>query len=184
MSGVIYLPAFDCDWVLSRWTGRPQGLTIDPIGVEAFVAAPTAKPSGLLGRLRKAEPTGPDAYLHVLVHDELPSDRIRSWAVNQVAKLRVLGERPDAAGDSLNRLTAQEVERLTDRDWTAAQVVIDGTAHPASVFEAEEGRWAAYADLGADRLVLVGQGLTLADATLRTASTEEARQLRTDALRV
>ncbi len=179
---MIYLPAFDCDWVLSRWTGRAHTLTIDPIGVECFVAgAPPRR--GLFGRRRAADPVVA-GYLHVLVHAEQPSDRIRSWAINQVAQLGVLAAQPDAVGDALNRLTAEEAGRLAGREWTAAEVVVDGVAHAASAFVAEPGRWAAYVDLGADRVVLVGRGVTQEQAALRTASSDEARQLRTDALRV
>jgi len=179
---MIYLPTFDCDWVLSRWTGRAHTLTIDPIGVECFVAGSPQR-RGLFGRRRAAEP--PVAgYLHVLVHAEQSSDRIRSWAATQVAQLGVLAAHPDATGDLLNRLTAEEAERLAGRDWTPAEVVVDGVAQAASALVAEPERWAAYVDLGADRVALVGRGLPLAQAALRTASTEEARRLRTDALRV
>lgn len=179
---MIYLPTFPCDRVLSRWTGRAHTLTIDPIGVECFVSG-SAPRRGLFGRRRAAEPVV-ETYLHVLVHGEQSSDRIRSWAANQVAQLGVLAEHPDAAGDELNRLTAAEAERLADREWTPATVVIDDTPHAASAFVAAPDRWAAYVDLGADRVALVGRGLPLADASLRTASTDEARELRTAALRV
>ncbi len=179
---MIYLPAFACDRVLSRWTGRAHSLTIDPIGVECFVAGPPPR-RGLLGRRRATQPPVA-AYLHVLVHGEQPSDRIRSWAMNQVAQLGVLAEHPGATGDELNRLTAAAVERLAGREWTAAEVVVDGVAHAASAFVAEPERWAAYVELGADRVALVGRGLPLAGAALRTATSDEARQLRTDALRV
>nr|NLI50155.1 hypothetical protein [Propionibacterium sp.] len=179
---MIYLPAFPCDWVLSRWTGRAHTLTIDPIGVECFVAGPPPR-RGLFGRRHTAEPTVA-VYLHVLVHGEQTSDRIRSWAANQVAQLGVLAERPDAAGDELNRLTAEQAERLAGREWTPAEVVVDQVAHAASAFVAAPDRWAAYVELGPDRVALVGRGLSLAQAALRTASTDEARRLRTDALRV
>lgn len=178
---MIYLPTFPCDWVLSRWTGRAHTLTIDPIGVECFVSG--AEPRrGLFGRRRAAAPVA--EYLHVLVHGEQSSDRIRSWAATQVAQLGVLAERPDASGDELNRLTEAEALRLADREWTPASVVIDGQAHEASAYVVETDRWAAFVDLGADRVAMVGRGLPLGRATLRTASSDEARQLRTDALRV
>lgn len=178
---MIYLPDFDCDWALSRWTGRPHGLTIDPIGVECFVAAPEPK-RRLFGR-RPVAPE-PAEYLHVLVHQELTSDRIRSWAAHQVAVLGVLAVRPDAAGDELNRLAAQEAAALEGRDWTPASVTVDGVAAAASAFVAEPDRWAAYVELGEDRVALVGRGLALDRARLRTASADEARRVRTDALRV
>lgn len=178
---MLYLPEFPCDWALSRWTGRPHGLTIDPLGVECFVAPP-AQRRGLFGR-RRAEPSV-SPYLHVLVHNELSSDRIRSWARMQVARLGVLATAPDAEGDALNRLTEQESALLADREWTPVEVVIDGAPHPGSAFVAEPLRWAAYLDLGADRVALVGRDLTLAAARLRTATADEARRLRTDALRV
>lgn len=178
---MLYVPEFPCDWALSRWSGRPHGLTIDPLGVECFVA-PTETRRGLFGR-RRVTPAS-SVYLHVLVHQELSSDRIRSWARAQVARLGVLASQPDAAGDVLNRLADEEAARLADGDWTPAEVVIDGIAHAASAFVAEPGRWAAYVDLGADRVALVGRDLDLADARLRTATAEEARRVRTDALRV
>lgn len=177
---VIYLPAFDCDTVLSRWTGRPHGMTIDPIGVECFVMPPARRT--LLGRRREA--SEPSAYLHVLVHDELSSDRIRSWATSQVARLAALANQPDAEGDLLNRLAAEAQESLMDREWTPQALVVDGHVHPGSAFVAEPLRWAAYLELGADRVALVGSGLTPEEAPLRTATGDEARALRTDALRV
>lgn len=179
---MIYLPAFACDWVLSRWTGRAHGLSIDPIGVECFVAGPEPR-RGLFGRRRAAEPVVA-SYLHVLVHTEQSSDRIRAWAAHQVAQLRVLADHPEASGELLNRLTEEESQRQADRDWTPTHVVLDGSPREASAFVVEPERWAAYVDLGADRVALVGRGLTLEEACLRTASNDEARKLRTDALRV
>jgi len=178
---VLYLPEFPCEWALSRWSGRPHGLAIDPLGVECFVAPPTPR-RGLFGR-RRSEPA-PSLYLHVLVHNELSSDRIRSWARTQVARLGVLATQPDAEGDTLNRLAEEESGRLVDREWTPAEIVIDGVPRAGSAFLAEPQRWAAYVDLGADRIALVGRDLTLEAARLRTATADEARRIRTDALRV
>lgn len=179
---MLYLPDFDCDTTLSRWTGRPHGLSIDPLGVECFVAAPEPR-RRLFGRRPAASPP-PAAYLHVLVHQELSSDRIRSWAANQVALLGVLATNPDAAGDALHRLTAEESERLAGREWTPTTLTLDGGELAASAFVAEPGRWAAYVEVGEDRIALVGRGLEPAQAPLRTATSDEARRLRTEALRV
>lgn len=177
---MIYVPDFQADWALSRWTGRPAGLTIDPIGVEATIRAAPVK-RRLFARPRPPEP---EPYLHALVHTELPSDRIRSWAMRQVAVLAALEGTPEASGEHLNRQADAEAERLSGRDWVPATVMIDGRGHAASVYEDGPTRWAAYVDLGADRLALIGQGLTLAEAPLRTADADEARRLRTDALQV
>ncbi|WP_040160814.1 hypothetical protein [Nigerium massiliense] len=177
---MIYLPAFEADWTMSRWTGRPQGLSIDPIGVECLVPAEVRR--GLFGRRKAAEQ--PAAFLHVLVHEEMPSDRIRSWAARQVALMLALDEQPQLAGDALNRLADDHARDLRGRDWVPATVILDGTPREASVFEAAPDRWAAYLDLGTDRVAIVGRDLALADAPLRTATAEEARQLRTEALKV
>lgn len=179
---MIYLPTFPCEWVLSRWSGRAHSMTIDPIGVEAFVPQEPA-PRGIFGRRRK-EPVAPAAYLHVLVHQELSSERIRSWAVGQVAQLAALAAQPDAVGDTLNRLAASEADRLSGRDWIPADITVDGVTWAASAYVDSPGRWAAYVELGHDRVALVGRDLELADASLRTASLDEARQLRSEALRV
>lgn len=178
---MIYLPVFECEWTLSRWTGRPHGLSIDPIGVECFV--PVAAPKRRLFQRRPAAPAG-SPYLHVLVHNDLPSDRIRSWAEGQVAQLGVLEKHPDASGDQFNRLAEAESGRLEDRDWTPATMTVDGVSHAASAFVAQPERWAAYVDLGQDRVVLVGHNLPLDGLALRTASSQEAREVRTAALRV
>lgn len=153
-------------------------MSIDPIGVECFVDVPRGR--GLFGR---GKPT-PEPYLHVLVHDELPSDRIRSWAARQVALMLALDADPQLAGDPLNRAADEQGRGLQGRDWVPATVVMDGQAREASVYEAAPDRWAAYLDLGEDRVVIVGRDLALADAPLRTASADEARELRTEALKV
>ena len=178
---MLYVPDFEAEWSLSRWTGRPQGLTIDPLGVEAVIVPEARK--GLRARFHHEE-LAPIRYLHVLVHQEMPTDRIRSWCANQVAQVGVLMEHPDAFGDELNRLTADEAERLSGRDWTPAQVIVDGVAHQASAYVAEPDRWAALVELGEERVALVSRGFTIEEATLRTATYDEARRIRTDALRV
>ncbi len=178
---MIYLPTFDCEWALSRWSGRPQGLAIDPLGVECGVTAPI--PKRRLFQRRAAEPAA-SVYLHVLVHTDLSSDRIRSWARGQVAQLGVLETYPDARGDDLNRLTESELAALEGLEWTLASVTVDGVARQGSALVVRPDRWAAFIDLGADRVVLVGSHLALDDVALRAATSDEARQVRTAALRV
>lgn len=178
---MLYLPTLPCDWTLSRWTGRPHGLGIDPIGVECFVPVEERK-RGLFGRRRGGVSASP--YLHVLVHSELSGERIRSWARAQVARLGALAEQPDAEGDVLNRLAEAETSRLADVAWTPASFVVDGEPVGGAVYLAEPQRWAGYVEVGADRLALVGRDLAPSDAVLRTASSDEARQIRTAALRV
>ena len=179
---MLYLPTFDCEWALSRWSGRPHGLTLDPLGFECFVAVPAPK-RGLFGRRRPAE-SAPAPYLHVLVHVDLSADRVRSWVTGQVARLGVLAVTPDAVGDLLNRLTEEESARLSDRAWEPATVVVDGAPRAASAFVAEPGRWGAYLEVGDDRVALVGRGLALADVALRSATEDEQAQVRAVALRV
>lgn len=178
---MIFLPDLDWDATLSRWTGRPHGLTIDPIGVECF--APVAEPKrGWFGR-RRDEPTA-SPYVHVLAHRELGSDRIRAWASGQVAQLAALSREPDATGQRLTELTEAEAARLAGRDWTPASLTVDGVAHPGSAYVDTPERWAAYVEVGEDRIALIGRDVTLDAVALRTASGDEARRLRTDALRV
>jgi len=179
---VLYLPTFDCEWALSRWSGRPHGLTLDPLGVECFVPVPAPK-RGLFGRRRAADPAAAP-YLHVLVHTDLPAERVRSWAVGQVARLGVLAAVPDAVGDTLNRLTEEESARLADRAWAPATIEVDGAPRQASAFEAEPGRWCAFLEVDGDRVALVGRALALGDVGLRAATDAEVAQVRAAALRV
>jgi hypothetical protein len=179
---VLYLPTFDCEWALSRWSGRPHGLTLDPLGVECFVSVPEPK-RGLFGRRRSTDPSAAP-YLHVLVHTDLSAERVRSWAVGQVARLGVLAAVPDAVGDTLNRLTEEESGRLADRAWTPATITLGGAPHQASAFEAEPGRWCAYLEVDGDRVALVGRALALADVGLRPATSAELAEVRAAALRV
>ena len=177
---MLYVPEFDCDVTLSRWTGRPSGLTIDPFGVECFVAAPTPK-RRLFGRRPAAVRP---AYLHVLVHRELAAERIKSWAVMQVARLGVVGDDPALSGDPLNRLVEAELGRLGSVTWTPSTVVIDGVDRPAEAFVVDEQRWAVCVDVGQQQVALVGRDIALDAARLRSASDAETREIRMAALRV
>lgn len=177
---MMYLPVIPCDTALSRWTGRPVGMTIDPLGVECFIPGPVLR-GGLFRRRREPEVR---AYLHVLVHGELGPDRVRSWAAGQVARLAALADEPDAVGDRLNRLAAEHGERIAAVEWTDTELQVDGHSVPGSCYVDGPSRWAAYFELGDDRVALVGRDLALAETALRTATDVEARALRMDALRV
>ncbi len=166
---MIYLPVTAREVVLSGWAGRPSGLSIDPIGVEC------------VPRVRGA---GRHPYLHVLAHRDLQPARIRAWQMRQVAQHLVRREAPKASGDELNRLTDDRLAALGGLAWTPATVVLDGRGMPVSRWQVEPRLWAAYAEIGEDRVALIGSDIPLDAVELRTASAEEALRLRTDAMRV
>lgn len=177
---MIYLPTFTCEWTLSRWAGRPQGLSIDPMGVECFQPQPEPK-RGLFGRRRPAPLTSP--YLHVLVHREQAEDRVRSWAIGQLARLTVLSNTPDATGEDLTRLAEVEAHRLSEH-WQASTMVVAGRECSASVCSVSAELWAAYVERADEKIALVGRDIQLVDAHLRPASVEETQSLVQAALRV
>lgn len=167
---MIYLPVSVSEQSLSSWTGRPVGLTIDPIGVEAVPAVPGA---------------GPRAYVHVLVHHELGSERIRSWQRRQLTQhlvRQLIGD--DASTDAFNRATDDYAETLADRDWVEGTLVVDGSPVAASVWELSDALWATYAEVGDERIAVIGSDVPREAVALRMASNDEARELRTEALRV
>ena len=166
---MIYLPEQAAESALSAWAGRPDGLVIDPIGVEAVPLAPGA---------------GPRPYLHVLCHRELPAAHIRSWMRRQVAQHLVRLDDPDAAGDTLNRLTDDRLAALADRDETPTVISVDGAPVTVAAWEITPMLWAAYTELGDDLVAIIGSDLPLSSVRLRTATSDEARELRTQALRV
>lgn len=167
---VIYVPTAVSTQALSSWAGRPSGLTIDPIGVEAVPAVPGA---------------GPGAYVHVLAHHEMPPERIRSWECRQLTQhlaRQQVGK--DATTDEFNRVTDELAATLADRDWIDGTIVVDGVAVTASVWELSDRLWAVYTELGEERVAVIGSDVPRAAVALRTASGDEARALRTEALRV
>lgn len=167
---MIYLPVAASQQTLSSWTGRPSGLTIDPIGVEAVPNAAGA---------------GPDAYVHVLSHQELSPERIRSWQRRQLVT-HVVTQRlgASATGDAINRAADDLAAEVADRDWIDGTIVVDGVAVTASVWELSDRLWACYTEVGDDLVAVVGSDVPRESIALRTASGDEARALRTEALRV
>ncbi len=167
---MIYLPTSVHRQVLSPWTGQPAGFTIDPIGVEAVPAVPGA---------------GPDARVQVLVHLDMQPERIRSWQQHLLVQRLVRAEVGDAvAGDDFHRLVDEREASVADRAWVDGVVVVDAVAVTAAIWELAPTLWAVYTELGEDRIALVGSDVPRGLVALRTASTEEARALRTEALRV
>lgn len=167
---VIYLPTSVSQQSLSSWTGRPSGLTIDPIGVEAVPAVPGA---------------GAGAYVHVLVHHELLPERIRSWQRGQLTQHLVRRQVGDGVtSDEFNRATDELAATLADRDWADGTLVVDGVEVAASVWTLSDTLWAVYAELGDARVAVIGSDVPRAAVALRTASADEERILRTEALRV
>lgn len=167
---MIYVPTAVSEQALSSWAGRPVGLTIDPIGVEAVPAVAGA---------------GPRAYVHVLAHHEMTPERIRSWQQRQLTQHLVrdrIGQ--DVSSDEFNRATDELALQLADREWIDGTVVIDGSAVTATVWELSPTLWAAYTELGEDRIALIGSDVPRDAIALRTATSDEARALRTEALRV
>lgn len=167
---VIYVPTAVAVQALSSWTGRPVGLTIDPIGVECVPDVPGA---------------GPGAYVHVLSHHELAPDRIRSWQQRQLVQHLVrqrVGD--DVSSDEFNRATDDFAAQFADRAWIDGTIVLDGVAVTASVWELSPTLWATYTELGEERVAVIGSDVPRSAVALRTASGEEARELRTEALRV
>ena len=167
---MIYVPVSVSQQTLSSWTGRPVGLTIDPIGVEAIPDVPGA---------------GPRAYVHVLAHHELSPGRIRSWQRRQLTQHLVrqqLGD--DVTSDAFNRATDELAASLQDREWEDGTLTVDGAPVAASVWRLSDSLWATYAEVGEERLAVLGSDVPREAVALRTASTDEARALRTEALRV
>ena len=167
---VIYVPVSVAQQALSSWTGRPVGLTIDPIGVEAVPVVPGA---------------GPHAYVHVLAHHELSPERIRSWQRRQLTQHLVRHQLGDSVtSDAFNRATDELAVSLEDRDWVDGTLVVDGAAVAASVWQLSDSLWATYAEVGEERVAVLGSDVPRDAVALRTATTGEARALRTEALRV
>lgn len=167
---MIYVPTAVVVQALSSWTGRPVGLTIDPIGVECVPDVPGA---------------GPGAYVHVLAHHELAPERIRSWQQRQLTQHLVkLQVGADAPADEFNRATDDMAAFLADREWIDGTIVVDGVPVTASVWELSSTLWATYTELGEERVAVIGSDVARDAVALRTASSEEARALRTEALRV
>ena len=166
---MIYLPTAVREQALSSWAGRPDGLRIDPIGVEA------------VPRIRGA---GRRSYVHVLTHQDLSPTRIRSWQVRQILQHLVRLGSPSAEGDDLNRLVDARAEQHAGREWLPATITIDGRSQPALSWTVTPTLWAVYAEQGEDRIAVIAKDVPAGALELRTASTQEARELRTEALRV
>jgi len=166
---VIHLPTAVSRQALSSWSGRPDGLRIDPIGVEAVADVPGA---------------GPAPYVHVLTHQDLAPERVRSWQRRQIAQHLVRQADADAQGDPFNRLVDDRLDALADLDWGPATVLVDGRPVPALLWQAGPLLWAAYLEQGEDRVALIASDVPVGAIELRTASADEARALRTEALRV
>lgn len=167
---MIYMPTPVSAHALSSWSGRATGLTIDPIGVEAVPDVTGA---------------GPAPYVHVLAHHELSPERIRSWQRRQLLQhlvRRQLGD--DVSSDEFNRATDEMASLFADRDWIDGTIVVDGAAVTASVWELSGTLWAVYTELGDERIAIIGSDVPRPGVALRTASGDEARALRTAALRV
>ena len=65
-----------------------------------------------------------------------------------------------------------------------ATITIDGRAERAIAWEVSPTLWAIYVEQGEDRIAVIASDVPAGALELRTASIDEARELRTEALRV
>lgn len=176
---MLFVPTSGFDVGLSPWTGR-AGMVIDPWGVECFGEVAPERRGRWFRRREKPVPT----YLHVLVHTDLPAERVQSWAAGQLARLGAVAVEPDAQGDRLNRLAEEESARLHQRPWHETTLVVDEADVHALCLAADEQRWAAYLEVDGRRIAVLGKGVPAEQVRLRSATEPELRDLRMAALRV
>lgn len=177
---MIYLPAFEATWTLSGWTGRPDGLVIDPIGVEVRIPAPQPKRRWWGGR----RPAEPDRILHLVTHHDMAVERIQSWAMRQLAIAAALEKNPHLYGEWLTTAADEQAEEFDALTWKPTTVAIDSAPHQGLIYQVSHTRWAIFIVRGEDRIALISDGVGVDQIALRSATDDEARQLRADALRV